>query len=51
LLRGDDFLKTPPVTLVELKGFVESILEVVGAPFLRELVLEAAADRWDKRAG
>src|SRR5438093_10464507 len=34
LPRGNDFLETLPIALVELKGFVEPILEVIGAPFL-----------------
>jgi hypothetical protein len=42
LLRGGDFLEALPVSLDELERFVEPILEVIGAPLLRELVLEPA---------
>jgi hypothetical protein len=44
LLRGNEFVETPPVALVELKGFVQPIFEVIGAPLLREHVLEATRD-------
>jgi hypothetical protein len=52
LLRGNDFLETLPVALVELKGFVEAILEVIDPPLLGDLILEAprydeAVDRVD----
>jgi hypothetical protein len=49
LPRGNDFLETLPVALVELKGFVEPSPEIVGAPLLRELVLEAARAFRDRR--
>jgi hypothetical protein len=46
------FLETLPVSLDELKGFVEPILEVIGSPLLGDLILEAprydeAVDRVD----
>ena len=41
LLSGNDFLETLPVSLDELKGFVEPILEVIDPPLLGDLILEA----------
>jgi hypothetical protein len=46
LLRGNDFLETLPVALVELKGFVEPSLEVIDPPLLGDLILEAP--RYDR---